>query len=171
MSSGTFYAEIRTGGARLTLGTFDTVEQAVRAYDAAAWRLRRPCKQLNFKNCEPLAEAEFLSGFDSLVTAEQRRRRQQLQCHLAIAKVDERAMKATAAAFPQDVLDERAFYAQKNTKRMMEKENERIHARKRFIKAQEAGQTTIDEKDERWADLVLTKLSESTGTDYEFSDF
>jgi hypothetical protein len=34
--SGTFYAEIRADGARLTLGTFDIVEQAARIYDAAA---------------------------------------------------------------------------------------------------------------------------------------
>jgi hypothetical protein len=36
-----FYAKICTGGARLTLGTFATMEQAARAYDAAAWRLGR----------------------------------------------------------------------------------------------------------------------------------
>jgi hypothetical protein len=67
--SSTFYAEIRDGGARLTLGTLDTVEQAVRAYDVVAWRLGRPRQQLNFKNCESLAEAEFLAGFDNLITA------------------------------------------------------------------------------------------------------
>jgi hypothetical protein len=35
-SSDTFYAEICAGGARLTLGTFDIVEQVARTYDAAA---------------------------------------------------------------------------------------------------------------------------------------
>jgi hypothetical protein len=72
----------------------------MRAYDAAAWRLGRPRQQLNFKECESLAEAKFLAGFDSLVTAEQRRRHQQLQHRLAIAHADERAMEAWVAAFP-----------------------------------------------------------------------
>jgi hypothetical protein len=128
------------------------VEQAARAYDMVAWRLGRPRQELNFKYCASLEEAEFLASFDSLVTAEQRR--------LAIAQADERAMEAWAAAFPQDVLDQRSFYAQKNAERRAEKEG--IRARKRFIEAQEACPTTIDENDERWTDLVLTELSESS---------
>jgi hypothetical protein len=89
--SGTFYAEIRADGARLTLGTFDIVEQ------------------LNFKDYGSLAEAEFLDGYDGLVTAEQHRRRKQRQRRIAIAQADERAMKAWAASFSQDFLDEHTF--------------------------------------------------------------
>jgi hypothetical protein len=111
--SGTFYAEIRADGARLTLGTFDIVEQ------------------LNFKDYESLAEAEFLDGYDGIVTTEQHRRRKQRQRRISIAQADERAMKAWVAAFPQDVIDERAFYAQKKAERRVEKED--IHTRKRFI--------------------------------------
>ncbi|KAK1627389.1 hypothetical protein QYE76_001704 [Lolium multiflorum] len=40
--NGRFYAEMRAGGFRLTLGTYNTPELAARAYDAAAWRFRRP---------------------------------------------------------------------------------------------------------------------------------
>jgi hypothetical protein len=43
-----FYVEICTGSARLTLDTFATMEQVVRAYDMAAWRLGRHRPQLNF---------------------------------------------------------------------------------------------------------------------------
>jgi hypothetical protein len=35
--NGTYYAKLRTGGFRLTLGTYDAPELAVRAYDVAAW--------------------------------------------------------------------------------------------------------------------------------------
>ncbi|XP_051216292.1 uncharacterized protein [Lolium perenne] len=121
MPGGTFYTEIRGSGARPTLSTFDTVEQ------------------LNFNDCESLTEAEFLVGFNGFVNAEQRR--------LTIAQEDERAMEAWAAAFPKDVLDERAFFAQKKAEHRAEKEG--IHARKRFIEAQEAGMATIDKNDER----------------------
>ncbi|KAE8798482.1 putative AP2 protein [Hordeum vulgare] len=47
--SGMFYAEIRSGNMRLGLGTFETAHEAARAYDAAAWRLRRPRAQMNFR--------------------------------------------------------------------------------------------------------------------------
>jgi hypothetical protein len=76
-------------------------------------------------------EAEFLAGYDGLVIAEQLCRRKQLQRRLAIAQADERAMEAWVAAFPQAVIDERAFYAQKKAERRVEKED--IHTRKRFI--------------------------------------
>jgi hypothetical protein len=62
-------------------------------------------------------EAEFLAGCDSLVIAEQCCRRKQLQRRLSIAQADERAMEVWVDAFPQDVIDERAFYAQKKAER------------------------------------------------------
>jgi hypothetical protein len=34
----TFYAELRTDGYRLTIGTYPTAELAAREYDAAVWR-------------------------------------------------------------------------------------------------------------------------------------
>ncbi|KAK1619945.1 hypothetical protein QYE76_025462 [Lolium multiflorum] len=45
--SGRFTAEIRAGGFRLTLGTYNTPELAARAYDAAAWRFRLPGRDMN----------------------------------------------------------------------------------------------------------------------------
>jgi hypothetical protein len=162
-SNGTFYTEICVGGARLTLGTFTTVEQAAGAYDATAWRLERPRQQLNFKDCEPAEEAELLAGFDNLVTAEQHRNRH-LQRHLTIAEADERPMKAWRAASPRDVLDKQAFYASKKV------EKDAIHTRKRWIEAQYAGQHAIDDDDDRWADLVLTEPPDSPGSDFDFSD-
>jgi hypothetical protein len=59
--NGTFYAEIRAGGFRLTLDTYNMPELAARAYDAAAWRFRRPRRDLNFQDVDSLEEAEFLA--------------------------------------------------------------------------------------------------------------
>ncbi|KAK1641775.1 hypothetical protein QYE76_059580 [Lolium multiflorum] len=44
---GTYYAEIRDGGERIGLGTYETAHEAARAYDAVAWRLGRPRSSMN----------------------------------------------------------------------------------------------------------------------------
>jgi hypothetical protein len=64
-------------------------------------------------------------------------------------------LEAWAAAFPQDVLDERAFYAQKKAKRRAEKDG--IRVRKRFIEMHEAGPSTIDDNNDRWDGYVLER--------------
>uniref|UniRef100_A0A8I6Z0S0 AP2/ERF domain-containing protein n=1 Tax=Hordeum vulgare subsp. vulgare TaxID=112509 RepID=A0A8I6Z0S0_HORVV len=46
--SDTFYDEIRSGVRHLALGTFDPANEAARAYDAAAWRLVWPHRDMNF---------------------------------------------------------------------------------------------------------------------------
>ncbi|KAK1686547.1 hypothetical protein QYE76_047395 [Lolium multiflorum] len=67
--NGRFYAEMRAGGFRLTLGTYNTPELAAHAYDAAAWRFRRPRCDMNFPDVESLEEAEFLAPTPCLVDA------------------------------------------------------------------------------------------------------
>ncbi|KAE8812271.1 putative AP2 protein [Hordeum vulgare] len=48
--AGAYYAEIRSGDVRLGLDNFETVHDAARSYDAVAWRLGRPCAQMNFQD-------------------------------------------------------------------------------------------------------------------------
>ncbi|KAK1661685.1 hypothetical protein QYE76_049844 [Lolium multiflorum] len=91
--NGRFYAEMRAGGFRLTLGTYNTPELAARAYDAAAWRFRRPRRDMNFPDVESLEEAEFLAPTPCLVDDEDRRRHRQVQRRIAIAEHDEELMR------------------------------------------------------------------------------
>ncbi|KAK1565989.1 hypothetical protein QYE76_007786 [Lolium multiflorum] len=98
--SGRFYAEIRAGGIRLTLGTYNTPELAARAYDAAAWRFRRPRRDMNFPDVESLEEAEFLAPAPCLLDDEDRRRHRQVQRRIAIAEHDEQLMRQWRAQFP-----------------------------------------------------------------------
>ncbi|KAK1611465.1 hypothetical protein QYE76_035138 [Lolium multiflorum] len=98
-----FYAEMRAGGFRLTLGTYNTPELAARAYDAAAWRFRRPRCDMNFPDVESLEEAEFLAPTPCLVDDEDRRRHLQVQRRIAIAEHDEELMRQWRAQFPNDV--------------------------------------------------------------------
>jgi hypothetical protein len=66
--NGTFYTELRTGGYRLTLGTYPTTELAARIYDAAAWHFRRPRRDMNFPDVESLEKVEFLAPPPPLLT-------------------------------------------------------------------------------------------------------
>ncbi|KAE8805584.1 hypothetical protein D1007_18250 [Hordeum vulgare] len=69
----TFYAEIRSGEMRLGLDTFDTTDQATRAYDAAAWCLRRPRREMNFPEVLMQEWAQRLAPPLRLVIEEDRR--------------------------------------------------------------------------------------------------
>ncbi|KAK1696895.1 hypothetical protein QYE76_013592 [Lolium multiflorum] len=109
--NGRFYTEMRAGGFRLTLGTYNTPELAARAYDAAAWRFRRPRRDMNFLDVESLEEAEFLAPTPCLIDDEDRRRHRQVQRRIAIAEHDEELMRQWRAQFPNDVDNTDAFFA------------------------------------------------------------
>jgi hypothetical protein len=113
----TFYAELHSGGYRLTLGTYNMSEMATRAYDAAAWRFRCPRRDMNFSDVEFLEEAEFLAPPAHLQTDNDCARHHQEQCRLAIAERDEHLMQQWREEHPGDIQDEEAFYAAKRAER------------------------------------------------------
>jgi hypothetical protein len=115
--NGLFYAELRTTGFCLTLGTYNSPEEVARAYDAAAWRIGRPRRKMNFLETESLEEAQFLAPQPYLVTDKDRHRHRQVQRRLLIAEHDERAMTAWRREFPEDVQAELEFYWSKRAER------------------------------------------------------
>jgi hypothetical protein len=73
---------------------YDTEELATRAYDATAWRFRRPWPNLNFLEMESLVKAEFLVPPPCLIDDEDHHchHHRQAQRRLAIAERDGRLM-------------------------------------------------------------------------------
>ncbi|XP_020156116.1 ethylene-responsive transcription factor ERF071-like [Aegilops tauschii subsp. strangulata] len=107
--NGWYYSDIRSGDVRLALGTFETAHEAARAYDAAAWRLGRPCPQMNFQDVYTLQQALDVAPPPRLITAQDRAEHVERQRRLLIAEEDERAMAEWRWRHPEDVTDEQAY--------------------------------------------------------------
>ncbi|XBI17474.1 hypothetical protein VPH35_059519 [Triticum aestivum] len=123
--SGTYSASIRLGGGvRLGLETFDTAQDGARAYDAAAWRLRRPRWDMNIIDVATPERAHDLAPFPRLITDEDRRKNQRRERRLSLAEMDEEAMALWRQHFPQDIINEEQFFAERRAQRK-EKRKER----------------------------------------------
>jgi hypothetical protein len=77
--NGTYYAEFRAGGFRVTLGTYHAPELAARAYDATTGRFHHPRRDLNFPEVESLEVAELLAPPPRLVDNDDRHRHPKVQ--------------------------------------------------------------------------------------------
>ncbi|XP_020156688.1 uncharacterized protein [Aegilops tauschii subsp. strangulata] len=115
--SGSFCAEIRSGEMRLGLSTFNAAHEAARAYNTAAWRIRQPRRKMNFPEVATRERAHELAPPPQLVTDEDRRDNRRRGRRLGIAEMDEEAMVLWCQRFPEDIVNEREFYAQRRAER------------------------------------------------------
>ncbi|KAI5018338.1 hypothetical protein ZWY2020_043226 [Hordeum vulgare] len=169
--SGTFYAKIRSGNMRLGLGTFNTADEAARAYHAALWRLSRSHTDMNFPEVITREWAQRLAPPPWVVTEEDRHQNQRRERCLGIAEMDEHAMVEWRQQFPHDILDERAFFAQRRVERRAERAAYRQYRRTRKqgtlfnMELKEA--TTWSSDDERLAHVFITTTESDTSASEE----
>ncbi|CAM0871094.1 unnamed protein product [Alopecurus aequalis] len=107
--AGTFYAEIRSGDERISLGTFGTMHEVARAYDGAAWQLGRPRVHMNFQDARNKRQAQELAPPPRLDTVEDRRAHCQIRTCLLVTERDECVMADWRARHPEDVAAEEEF--------------------------------------------------------------
>ncbi|KAI5012436.1 hypothetical protein ZWY2020_024570 [Hordeum vulgare] len=165
--SGTFYGEIRSGDMRLGLGTFDTADDAARAYDAAVWHLNRPRREMNFPEVMTREWAQNLAPPLRVVTKEDRCRNRRRERLLGIAEMDEHAMAEWRRQFPKHILDEREFFAQSRAERRAEQaafhEDMRMRKQATLFQMELKEESTRPCGDEHWDDAFIT--TEESDTD------
>ncbi|KAI4966526.1 hypothetical protein ZWY2020_040671 [Hordeum vulgare] len=84
--SGMFYVEIRSDDMRLGFGTFETAHGAARAYDAAAWRLKRPRAHMNFQDVFTCEHVHEVTPPPRVITKHDRRPQRNREPRLLIAE-------------------------------------------------------------------------------------
>ena len=154
--NGWYSAEIRAGDVRLGLGTFRSAREAARAYDAAAWRLDRPRSQMNFRDVFTREEAQRVAPPPRLITDMDRADHARRQRRLLVAEEDERAMAEWRRRHPEDVADERAYWADRRRRKAL--------ANAQCDIAEAGGRLIFMSDDERWDDIWLD-TSDNTDED------
>ncbi|KAE8801000.1 Protein TRANSPARENT TESTA 12 [Hordeum vulgare] len=101
--NGGFYVEICSGDLRLSLGTYDRAHEVARAFDAAAWRLGRPRRQMNFQDVHMLQQALDVAPPPRVNSAQDRAEHTAQQRRLLVAQEDERVMAEWHRRHPEDV--------------------------------------------------------------------
>jgi hypothetical protein len=89
---------------------YDAPELAVRTYDTAAWRFRRPRRDLNFPEVESLEVVELLVPPLCLLNIDDRHRHHKVQRRIAITERNEQLMDEWRVSFPNNVIAEEVLF-------------------------------------------------------------
>ncbi|KAE8790652.1 Ethylene-responsive transcription factor CRF1 [Hordeum vulgare] len=157
-----FSAVIRFDDMCLGLDTFETAHEAACTYDAAAWRLRRPRRKMNFPDMSMQERGQERAPPPWLIIEEDRHDNRRRERRLDIAEMDEEAMVLWHQHFPQDVANKNAFWVERRATRRAECADRR--RRKALAISQcELGQASFfDEDDPRWEDAFLLTPEDTT---------
>uniref|UniRef100_A0A8I7B9J3 AP2/ERF domain-containing protein n=1 Tax=Hordeum vulgare subsp. vulgare TaxID=112509 RepID=A0A8I7B9J3_HORVV len=170
--NGGFYAEIRSGDLRLSLGTYGTAHEAARAFDAAAWRLGRPRRQMNFQDFYTLQQALDVAPPPRVNSAQDRAEHTAWQRRLLVAQEDERVMAEWRRRHPEDVAYEQGYWARRREEDTRRRREERLDRRRRKALASAqadlvnaGGSSFFIEEDERWFDIWLSTSDDTNDND------
>ncbi|KAE8772783.1 Protein TRANSPARENT TESTA 12 [Hordeum vulgare] len=162
--NGGFYAEIRSGDLRLSLGTYDTTHEAARAFDTAAWRLGRPRRQMNFQDVYTLQRALDVAPLPRVNSAQDRAEHTARQRRLLVAQEDERVMAEWRRRHTEDVAYEQGYWARRREERLdRRRRNALARARADLVNA--GGSSFFTEEDERWFDIWLLTCDDTNDDD------
>lgn len=165
-ANGTFYAEIRSDDSRVPLGTYTTAAEAARAYDAAAWRLNRSRRSMNFQDCRNTQEAANRAPPPRLVTVDDRREHRLRATLRLVEDWDQRVVDDWYRNHPREAREEMDF---KNTQAAERAERREDREARRVVKARAeaellAGQANWPEDDERW-NALQDDISDDTNSE------
>uniref|UniRef100_A0A8I6XPF3 Uncharacterized protein n=1 Tax=Hordeum vulgare subsp. vulgare TaxID=112509 RepID=A0A8I6XPF3_HORVV len=127
---------------------------------------------MNFPKVMMMEWAQNVAPRPRVVTDEDRRRNRSRERALSIAEMDEHTMAEWRRQFPQDVLDERQFFAQMRAERRAEQaayhEDRRTRKQAALFQMELKEASTWSSDDERWVEAVIT--TEESNTDASESD-
>ncbi|KAE8796835.1 protein transparent testa 12 [Hordeum vulgare] len=153
---------------RLSLGTYETTNEAARAFHAAAWRLGRPRGQMNFQDVYTLQQALDVAPPPRLNTAQDREEHASLQCRLLVAQEDERVMAEWRRRHPEDVAYEQDYWTRRREERLDRRRRKALaNAHADIVAA--GGRSFFTENDDRWLDIWLS-TSDDTDEDDDGDD-
>uniref|UniRef100_A0A8I7B3A7 AP2/ERF domain-containing protein n=1 Tax=Hordeum vulgare subsp. vulgare TaxID=112509 RepID=A0A8I7B3A7_HORVV len=167
--NGGYYSEIHFGDLRLNLGTYETAYEAARAFDAAAWRLGRPRRQMNFQNIYTLQQALDVVLPPRLNSAQDCAEHTTRQRRLLVAQEDERVMAEWRRRHPEDVAYEQDYWAKCREERLDTRRRKALASARADIVAA-GGRSFFTENDDRWLDIWFS-TSDDTNDDDDGDDW